>query len=90
MFGHPCGISEWVGRACVSEREGGPLAWGSRPGFQRWPAPHPEASRGGFGQVFRCLDACVSFLQRFHLAAWDLLDLEPRVGIVGILLGTGV
>lgn len=26
----------------------------------------------------------------FELAAWNLLVLEPRVGIVGILLGTGV
>lgn len=51
--------NKWVGR------EGGPLARGNGLGFQGWPAPHTEASRVGFGQVFWCLDAYVNFLQRF-------------------------
>lgn len=67
MFGHLSGVSEWAERAFVKEREGGPLAWGNGLGLQGWPAPHTEASRAGFGQVFRCLDADVNFLQRFSV-----------------------
>lgn len=52
-----------MGREGVCRGEGGALARGRGLGLQRWPAPHPEASRGGFGQVFQCLDACVNFLQ---------------------------
>lgn len=54
-------------RAFVKEREGGPLAWEKGLGFQGWLVPHTEPSRVGFGQVFRCLDAYVNFLQRFSV-----------------------
>lgn len=55
-------------RECLSRRgRAGPLAQGSGLGLQGWPAPHTEASRVGFGQVFRCLDAYVNFLQRFSV-----------------------
>lgn len=67
MFGHPYGLSEWAERVFVKERAGGPFAWGDRLGFLGWPAPHTEASRVGFGQVFRCLDAYVNFLPRFSV-----------------------
>lgn len=76
VFGHPCGISEWVERACVREvaeaigRESGSGSSGE-------PAPHPEAKERALATTVPvCLDACVSFLQRFHLAVWDLLDLS--------------
>lgn len=62
MFGHLCGISEWAKSIC--QGEGG---WAIGKGFQGWPVPHTEPSRVGFGQVFRCLDAYVNFLQRFSV-----------------------
>lgn len=91
MFGHPCGVSEWAERAFVREGEGGRAPGvGKWAGVQGWPAPRTEASRAGFGQAFRCLDAEVNFLQRFQLATWDQLATQPGVGLVGILLGPGV
>lgn len=66
MFGHLSGVSEWAERAFVKEREGhwrGEMGWGCRGGQRRIQRP----ARAGFGQVFRCLDADVNFLQRFSV-----------------------
>ena len=85
---------EWVSgqRACLSGtgRVGhwhGQMGWGSS---GRQHPPRTEASRAGFGQEFRCLDAYVSFLQRFSVGNVESAAVQPRVGIAGILLGLGV
>lgn len=81
-----------MGREGVCQGEGGRAT-----GVGKWAGVAGVASaayrgqRVGFGQVFRCLDADVNFLQRFSkLATGNQLDTQPRVGIVGILLGPGV
>lgn len=51
---------------------------------------HIQRPAGWFWPTVPVSGCLCEFPQRFHLAVWDLLDLEPRVGIVRILLGAGV
>lgn len=78
---------EWVERACVREREGGPLAC-KRAGVPAVASTTSRGQQGWFGQL--SVSGCLCEFPPKVSFGRDLLDLEPRVGIVRILLGAGV
>lgn len=83
--------NKWVGKEHLSRRGRvghwhGAVGWGSRGGQCRMRSPV------GLG-LAKCsgvwMPMWISSLG-FQLATWKQLDMQPRAGIVGILLGVGV